>query len=330
MKKKLISAVLSACTLLSMTACATNGQAGISGASDDAGKTESQESEMPVSEDNLVPDVSISMPGEPFKFEGKYYSDRCYISFEKGEGDKVNIKAGWSGSYNMAEEWTMTGTYDSASYCIEYTDCVKKDVVYKDVNEVEKEDTIYSDGTGTFLFSISGDSVTWTDKKEDVANGKIFQLDKESSNAPVEDTNKDANKAANKDTSKDASKDVNSGDKDFYRVFTDMDKDSVEKIAAEVRDLYLAEDWEGLKKYIKYPVNVRGVIAEDEAAYDKAIKGKKVTAEDRKAMEDEDCKDMFSNSHGLCFGSGEIWMQDGSALTDGTPEIHIITISGIG
>ena len=47
-------------------------------------------------------------------------------------------------------------------------------------------------------------------------------------------------------------------------------------------------------------------------------------------MEDENCKDMFSNSHGLCFGSGEIWMQDSSALTDQDPEIHIITISGIG
>ena len=334
MKKKLISAVLSTCTLLSMTACATNGQAGISGASDDASNTQASESELPVSEDNLIPDVSISAPGEPFKFEGKYYSDRCYISFEKGEGDKVNIKAGWSGSYNTAEEWTMTGTYDSASYCIEYTGGVKKDVVYKDANEVDKEDTIYSDGTGTFLFSISGDSVTWTDKKEDVANGKIFQLDKDSSNAPAEDTNKDANKNAakdsNKDAGKDANKDANSGDKNFYRVFTDMDKDSVEKIAAEVRDLYLAEDWEGIKKYVKYPVNVRGTICENEADFDKAIKGKKVTAEDRKAMEDEDCKDMFSNSHGLCFGSGEIWMQDGSALTDGTPEIHIITISGIG
>ena len=319
MKKKLISAVLSACTLLSMTACATSATAG---ASDDNGNTKTQESELPVSEDNLMTDVSLSAPGEPFKFEGKYYSDRCYISFEKGEGDKVNIKAGWSGSYNEAEEWTMTGTYDSASYCIEYTDCVKKDVVYKAADEVEKEDTIYSDGTGTFLFSISGDSVTWTDKKEDVANGKIFQLDKDSSTAVAEEKNTAADKDANPA--------ADAGDKDFYRVFTYMDKASVEKIAAEVRELYLAEDWEGIKKYVKYPVNVCGVTAENEAEFDKAIKGKKVTAEDRKAMEDENCKDMFSNSHGLCFGSGEIWMQDSSALTDQDPEIHIITISGIG
>ena len=105
--------------------------------------------------------------------------------------------------------------------------------------------------------------------------------------------------------------------------------DSVEKTASEVRKLYLAEDWEGLKKYIKYPVNVGGVVAEDEAAYDKAVKGKKVCAEDRKDMEAETCKDMFGNSHGLCFGSGQIWMQDSSALTDHVPEIHIITISGI-
>ena len=116
MKNKMICAVLSACTLLSMTACSTSVQAGANGASDVEDKTGAQESELPVSEDNLIPDVSISQPGEPFNFNGKYYSDRCYISFEKGEGDKVNIKAGWSGIYNSAEEWTMTGSYDSASY----------------------------------------------------------------------------------------------------------------------------------------------------------------------------------------------------------------------
>lgn len=313
MNKKMISAVLSACTLLSMTACATGIQNGASGASEDENKTEAQESELPVSEDNLIADVSISAPGEPFKFNGKYYSDRCYISFEKGEGDKVNIKAGWSGSYNSAEEWTMTGSYDSASYCIEYTDCVKKNVVYKDVDVIDTEETVYSDGTGTFLFSISGDSVTWTDKKEDIANGKIFQLDKDS----VSDTNAPA-------------EDEGSGDKDYYSAFSAMNKADIEKTADTIRKLYLAEDWEGIKKYVKYPVNVSGAEVKNEAEFDKYIKGKKVYADDRKAMEDEDCKDMFFNGQGLCLGSGEVWLLDSSYMTDETPEIHIKTISGIG
>lgn len=315
MNKKMISAVLSVCTLLSMTACATTVSAG-AGAPEEAGNTEAEESGLKVSEDNLIPDVSLSAPGEPFKFDGKYYSDRCYISFEKGDGDKVNIKAGWGGSYNEATEWTMTGTYDSASYCIEYTDCVKKDVVYKDVNEVEKEDTLYSDGTGTFLFSISGDSVTWTDKKEDIANGKIFQLDKDSQAQEAKDPSADV-------------KDMSAGDKDYYSGCSAMNKADLEDTADTIRRLYLAEDWEAMKKYIKFPVIINGALVDDEKTYDKVIKGKKVIAESRQAIEEENCHDMFYNGQGICLGSGQIWLNDYSYMTDKVPELRVKTIQGI-
>ena len=316
MNKKIISAVLSACTLLSMTACATTVSAG-AGAPEEAGNTEAQESDLKVSEDNLIPDVSLSAPGEPFKFEGKYYSDRCYISFEKGDGDKVNIKAGWGGSFNEATEWTMTGTYDSASYCIEYTDCVKKDVTYKDVNEVEKEDTLYTDGTGTFLFSISGDSVTWTDKKEDVAGGKIFQLDKDSAAQGSKDP-----------SAPEEVKDMGAGDPDYYSGCSAMNKADIENTASDIRKLYLAEDWEGMKKYIKFPVIINGAWVDDEKTYDKVTKGKKLL--DRQEIEKEDCHDMFYNGQGICLGSGQVWLNDYSYMTDNEPELRVKTIQGIG
>ena len=59
------------------------------------------------------------------------------------------------------------------------------------------------------------------------------------------------------------------------------------------------------------------------------MKDKKVNPDDRKAMEDEDCHDMFFNGQGLCLGSGEVWLLDTSYFTDKTPEIKIISINGV-
>ena len=310
MKKKIICSILSACTALSMTACATGYPAGASGLQDKETEKVSEESDAAIGGAATdLSDVNIAPPGEGFAFEGTYTSDRCRITFTKGADKTVNVKIGWSSSFNESVEWTMSGEYDSEAYSIKYENCVKKDVVYKAENEIDKEETLYTDGTGTFLFSLSGDSVTWTDKKEDVAQGKIFQIQKGESETVTSGSS--------------------SGDANFYDSFTAMDKVSLERIALDVKKAYLAEDWDSLKSLVRYPIEICGVSIEDEASFVKYMKDKKVTPEDRKAMEDEDCCDMFTNGQGLCMGVGEVWLLDTSYFTDKTPEIKIISINGV-
>ena len=98
---------------------------------------------------------------------------------------------------------------------------------------------------------------------------------------------------------------MSAGDKDYYSGCSAMNKADLEDTADTIRRLYLAEDWEAMKKYIKFPVIINGAWVDDEKTYDKVIKGKKVIAESRQAIEEETCHDMFYNGQGICLGSGE-------------------------
>ena len=293
-----------------MTACASTNAGGAAGA------PEKEKAASDISDSIVggvtpgISDVTIAPPGEDFSFEGTYYSDRCHITFSKGTDKTVNVKIGWASRYNESLEWTMSGEYDSEAYCIQYEDCVKKNVIYKAENEVDKEETLYTDGTGTFLFSLSGDSVTWTDKKEDVAQGRIFELYKESD---------DGNLTTQSGT----------GNETYYSGFSAMDKASIEEAADKIRKAYLAEDWDSLKGLVIYPVTINGATVENEETFIKYMKDKKVSSDSRKAMEEENCHDMFYNGQGLCLGSGQVWLLDPSYMTDETPVIKIKTIQGL-
>jgi len=303
--------MLTACTVLSMTACATtNAAGGTPGAlNKDSGNADAEGSDTIFGEATPdLSDVTITR-SEEFAFEGTYYSDKCHITFSKGTDKTVNVKIGWSSSYNESYEWTMSGEYDNEAYCIQYENGIKKDVLYKAENEVEKEETLYTDGTGTFLFSLSGDSVTWTDKKEDVAQGRIFSLYKE------EGGNQSGEPAT--------------GDANYYQAFSAMSKSEIEQTADSIRKAYLDEDWESLKSLIAYPVMINGTAIENEEKFLKVMKNKKISSDSRKAMEEEDCRDMFYNGQGLCLGSGQVWLIDPSYMTDETPVIKIKTIQGL-
>ena len=310
MKKKVFASAMAACTLLSMTACATNAADGI-GAPTQEQVTESTDATGTSAEDNTDASVIDPENAGKFTYEGTYYGDRCCVKLSAGEGNKVNIKASWGGSYNECSEWTMAGIFDGASNTVTYSDCVKKDVKYSSETEVEKEDIIYTDGTGTLKFDASGETFTWDDRKENCAENLTFRIYRE----------EDQVTAAPSDSSKDNS--------DYYTAFSAMDKDAIEKSAEFFRDKYLAEDWDALKAYIRYPVMINGAAVEDEESFVKIMKGKKISDESRKAMTKEDCKDMFFNGQGLCLGNGQVWLLDINYMTDKEPEIKVITIQGL-
>jgi hypothetical protein len=108
-----------------------------------------------------------------------------------------------------------------------------------------------------------------------------------------------------------------------------MSKSEIEQTADSIRKAYLDEDWESLKSLIAYPVMINGTAIENEEKFLKVMKNKKISSDSRKAMEEEDCRDMFYNGQGLCLGSGQVWLIDPSYMTDETPVIKIKTIQGL-
>ena len=110
---------------------------------------------------------------------------------------------------------------------------------------------------------------------------------------------------------------------------SDLDKTVIENYCALIRFAYLEEDWETISKNISYPISINETELEDATAFLAYMEDKTVHESDRAEMESETCKDMFVNGEGICFGTGQIWVQDPSYMTDEEPTLEIIAISGI-
>ena len=56
------------------------------------------------------------------------------------------------GEGSEAVNWTMSGPYKDSEASVEYDSCQKRNVRIDEMGEIESGDTIYDDGTGTFIF----------------------------------------------------------------------------------------------------------------------------------------------------------------------------------
>ena len=87
-------------------------------------------------------------------------------------GDVYSVVVSWSDSAYESFEWIFSGNFDENGV-LEYTDCIKKDIVY----EVEEEGTVskvYENGTGRLR--LTNDGVIWEDDIEHVADDANFML----------------------------------------------------------------------------------------------------------------------------------------------------------
>lgn len=105
-------------------------------------------------------------------FIGNYAADRATVSVQcKGTSDAF-VSIVWSSSDSETSEWTMSGTLDTNTLKVSYTDGVRVDSVF-DENGNSTDTVVYRDGTGTITFDESG-NLTWDDEKEHVADGMTF------------------------------------------------------------------------------------------------------------------------------------------------------------
>ncbi len=119
------------------------------------------------------------------------------------------------------------------------------------------------------------------------------------------------------------------GDPVYYAMVSAMDKALLEAECIAVRDAYIKGEWDKLADKVSYPIMINGSEIKDTAAFLEYMKDKTVDASDLEAISQENCHDMFINGQGICFGSGQIWMNDMNYMTDKTPDLKIIAISGI-
>ncbi|MBR6473545.1 MAG: hypothetical protein IKS99_07475 [Firmicutes bacterium] len=101
-----------------------------------------------------------------------------YIEIVAGRGiiivnkftDVYSVVVNWSDSAYESYEWTFTGNFDSDGV-LEYSDCLKKDIVYE-VEEEGEVSVVYKNGTGRLR--LTGEGLIWEDDMEHVADDADF------------------------------------------------------------------------------------------------------------------------------------------------------------
>ncbi|HAJ65154.1 MAG TPA: hypothetical protein DCM61_01050, partial [Clostridiales bacterium] len=246
-------------------------------------------------------------------FVGVYGAGKGSILVE-AEGERgAKITVTWANGAAEKSQWSMSGEFDEETLSVAYSNCTKTDLVFTDDVSDPVETVVYTDGTGRIVFAGERYALSWEDDQEHIADGTAFLGGQQ----PAEEPEQAENAAAEEDP-------------DYYSPVTAMEKSEVERLAAAVREAYLAEDWAAIAGMIRYPINMYPDVkvnnAEEFLAY---MDGKTVHESDRAVMEAESCRNMFFNGQGICFGDGEIWMNDIHYMTDEPPVLEIVAVSGI-
>ena len=294
MKKLLMIAM--ACLLVLLAACGTANTA-------------------PASEAPAEPAAETSGDGQNpvMNFVGVYGAGKGSILVE-AEGERgAKITVTWANGAAEKSQWSMSGEFDEETLSVAYSNCTKTDLVFTDDVSDPVETVVYTDGTGRIVFAGERYALSWEDDQEHIADGTAFLGGQQ----PAEEPEQAEHAAAEEDP-------------DYYSHVTAMEKSEVERLAAAVREAYLAEDWAAIAGMIRYPINMYPDVkvnnTEEFLAY---MDGKTVHESDRAVMEAESCRNMFFNGQGICFGDGEIWMNDIHYMTDEPPVLEIVAVSGI-
>lgn len=270
---------------------------------------------VPASEAPAEPAAETSGDGQNpvMNFVGVYGAGKGSILVE-AEGERgAKITVTWANGAAEKSQWSMSGEFDEETLSVAYSNCTKTDLVFTDDVSDPVETVVYTDGTGRIVFAGERYALSWEDDQEHIADGTAFLGGQQ----PAEEPEQAENAAAEEDP-------------DYYSPVTAMEKSEVERLAAAVREAYLAEDWAAIAGMIRYPINMYPDVkvnnAEEFLAY---MDGKTVHESDRAVMEAESCRNMFFNGQGICFGDGEIWMNDIHYMTDEPPVLEIVAVSGI-
>ena len=101
-------------------------------------------------------------------FVGQYYVGDGNLSILQQEDGNYLIEVWWGINAAQHGEWVMHGKYDGVD-TITYSDCVKHEYTLKDNGEVDTDETIYTDGTGSIKI-VNNSTIMWNDDMEHIAD----------------------------------------------------------------------------------------------------------------------------------------------------------------
>ena len=152
--------------------------AACSAKTDDAGSDAPEESAAAEKEGDAAAVTDADGQNPVMNFIGNYAMDRATILVESEGMEDAKITVRWSGSAWEHAEWVMTGKFDADKLTVDYQNAVKTEYKYSETGELESEEVIYDDGTGTFTFAAEDDgstTLTWDDATEHIADDMVFE-----------------------------------------------------------------------------------------------------------------------------------------------------------
>ena len=107
-------------------------------------------------------------------FIGNYQCDRARARVECFGYEDALITIDWSSSARELSRWTILGRLDTDTLTMAYTGGNRQNLVYDEKGEIVSEETVYENGTGTFVFSTDG-TFTWHEDESDRGVDMIFE-----------------------------------------------------------------------------------------------------------------------------------------------------------
>ena len=184
MKKKLLSIIMGSFMALQIVACGSAEAASAEGlkvekvaeaAKETADATETPQETEKASETATEAAVETqnaqaddATKNQASDFAGQYYAGDGNLSITRQDDGSYLIEVWWGINAAQHGEWVMHGTFDGVD-TITYSDCVKHEITFNENGDVESDETIYSDGTGSIKI-VNDNTIMWNDDAEHVAD----------------------------------------------------------------------------------------------------------------------------------------------------------------
>ena len=108
-------------------------------------------------------------------FIGEYQCGRAHATVEEFGYDEAWITIEWGSSARELTRWLIVGSLDTETPVISYSGASKADLVYNEEGDVESEESVYDDGTGTITFHDDG-TFTWHEDQAEDETDLVFEL----------------------------------------------------------------------------------------------------------------------------------------------------------